>query len=227
MVHHESRAHSHHGNAPFVLAELRDDLDGFIAGLAATAVTADVTNLYAPDLPGAALRSANLRHYLHTMRALEPTAVLVGEAPGYRGCRLTGVPFTSERLLLGDAVGSGGYCIAGSPPAAESTATIVWQTLVGLPRLPLLWNACPFHPHRPGNPRTNRSPRLAELMAGEPHFRALLALFPVRRVFAVGRKAALALTRWEIDFTAVRHPSHGGKADFQAAIHDALNPLTP
>lgn len=224
MLHLDQRAHSQPGNAPFVLAEPHADLNAFIAGLAATAVTGDATNLYTPDLPGAALRSANLRHYLRTMRALEPTAVLVGEAPGYRGCRLTGVPFTSERLLLSGVAGSGGYRIAASPPTAEPTATIVWQTLVRLPRLPLLWNACPFHPHRPDDPRSNRAPRLAELMAGEPHFRALLALFPVQQVFAVGRKAALALARWEIDFTAVRHPSHGGKADFQAAIYRASIP---
>lgn len=217
------RAHSHNGNAPFAFAEPDGEVDAFIEGLATAHVASDAANPYASDVPGAALRRANLRRYLLTMRALEPTAVLVGEAPGYRGCRLTGVPFTSERLLL-DGVAGGGYAIAGNPATAEATATIVWQTLRALPRLPLLWNAYPFHPHRPGNPRSNRAPRPAELLAGERYFRTLLALFAECRVLAVGRKATLALTRWGIDFTAVRHPSHGGKTAFQTGVRDALAP---
>ena len=194
------------------------DTAGFVEMLAATAVADDTTNPYAPDVAGADLRCANLRHYLAAMRDLGPTAVLVGEAPGYRGCRLTGVPFTSERLLLERVVGAGGYEIAGAPPTAEATATIVWQTLAALPTLPLLWNAYPFHPHQPGDSLSNRAPRLSELLAGEPYFRALSSLFDLHKVLAVGRKAEMALARWGVAHTAVRHPSHGGKRAFQAGV---------
>ena len=44
--------------------------------------------------------------------------------------------------------------------------------------------------------------------------RELLALFVVARVVAVGNKARVALGRWGILAAPVRHPSHGGKAQF-------------
>jgi hypothetical protein len=34
----------------------------------------------------------------------EPTLLLVGEAPGYRGCRMSGITFVSERQLVEEAI---------------------------------------------------------------------------------------------------------------------------
>ena len=98
--------------------------------------------------------------------------------------------------------------------AREATATILWATLLALDCLPLLWNACPFHPHPPGRPAANRAPTAGELAAGEWAVRELVGLLAVERVVAVGNKARTALGRWGIPAAAVRHPSHGGKAQF-------------
>src|ERR687895_781699 len=78
--------------------------------------------------------------------------LLVAEAPGYRGTRVSGVPLTSERQLTG----------AGP---AEATATIVHRVLaeLGLADAVLLWNVVPTHPFRRGEPRSNRSPRRGEI----------------------------------------------------------------
>src|SRR5262245_61904821 len=91
------------------------------------------------------LRRERLLEYLEA-RADAPL-LLVGEAAGYRGARVSGIPFTSERQLSGTG-------------PAEGTATIVHRVLdeLGLEKSVLLWNVVPTHPHRPGEPRSNRRP---------------------------------------------------------------------
>src|SRR6058998_1117237 len=73
------------------------------------------------------LRCERLREYLVAREAA--TVILVGEAAGYRGARISGVPFTSERQLTGTG-------------PAEASATIVHRVLaeLGLEENVLLWN---------------------------------------------------------------------------------------
>jgi hypothetical protein len=129
--------------------------------------------------------------------------LLVGEAAGWRGARVSGVPFTSERQLTGSG-------------PAEATATIVQQALaeLGLTEQVLLWNLVPTHPHRPAEPRSNRPPSRAEIDAAAA-FVAELARG--RRVLAVGR-----LAHARLGGPYLRHPSHGGAAAFRAGLAAAL-----
>lgn len=146
---------------------------------------------------GAEMRRERLRAYLKAR--WQAPVLLVGEAPGYRGARVSGVPFTSERQL------------SGSGPA-EATATIVHRVLdeLGLAEDVLLWNAVPAHPHLPGQPETNRRPTRAEVEAGRPFVETLAA---GRRVVPVGRVAGEALGRpW------IRHPARGGGARFRDGL---------
>ena len=102
------------------------------------------------DGRGAATRRQRLRAYLESRR--EAPLLLVGEAAGYRGARVSGIPFTSERQLTGRG-------------PAEATATIVRRVLaeLGLEEQTLCWNVVPTHPHLPGRPETNRRPTRAEV----------------------------------------------------------------
>jgi uracil-DNA glycosylase len=160
----------------------------------ASARIGQTTNFYREGR-GAALRRDRLAAYL-AARADAPL-LLVGEAPGYRGARISGIPFTSERQLTGSG-------------PAEATATIVQRVLgdLGLAQDVLLWNIVPTHP---GTVSSNRAPSRAEVVAGRVFADELAA---GRRVIAVGRIAHAALGG-----TYVRHPSHGGAVVFAAALH--------
>jgi uracil-DNA glycosylase len=146
------------------------------------------------------LRS-RLRSYLDA-RASAPI-LLVGEAAGYRGARVSGLPFTSERQITG----------AGP---AEATATIVQRVLdeLGAELDVLLWNLVPTHPHAPGNPRSNRRPTGVEVEAARPFLHRLAR---GRRVVPIGRLAQV-----EVGGPYVRHPSHGGAGGFRAALIQLL-----
>jgi uracil-DNA glycosylase len=175
---------------PFVARE-------FVARLAAATIGSTI-NFY-EEGAGAALRRRRLTEYLESRRAAP--FLLVGEAPGYRGARISGIPFTSERQLSGTG-------------PAEATATIVHGILaeLGIEEDVLLWNVVPTHP---GTERSNRPPTRTEVEAGLP-FAAELARG--RRVLPVGRLAGRALGR-----AGVRHPSHGGAESFRGGLVEWLD----
>jgi uracil-DNA glycosylase len=159
----------------------------------AEAQIGDTFNQYA----GSALRRERLVAYLN--RQADASFLLVGEAAGYRGARVSGLPFTSEWQLSGTGPG-------------EATATIVHRTLAELQLEAdvLLWNVVPTHPHRPGEARSNRRPTKTEVREA---MRFLDRLAAGRRTIAVGRLAHSILGG-----RYVRHPSHGGAARFRAGL---------
>jgi uracil-DNA glycosylase family 4 len=144
------------------------------------------------------LRRERLRAYLDAKR--DASIVLVGEAAGYRGARVSGIAFTSERQLTG----------AGP---SEASATIVHRTLaeLGLADDVVLWNVVPTHP---GTATSNRTPTRAEIEAGRPF---LDEVTRGRRVIAVGRIAASVL-----DAPYVRHPARGGAVAFADGLRRML-----
>jgi hypothetical protein len=155
----------------------------------------------------------------------DPAFILVGEAPGYQGCRYSGIAFTSERLLLEGAIPR----IPALPdrlstrrlPFSEPSATIVWKTLcrLGIAERTILWNALQLHPHRLGEPWSNRTPAPGELALGAPALHLLIAAFPSAGIVAVGRKAEYLLTAMGITPAAtVRHPANGGATLFAAGM---------
>ena len=196
-------------------------LTALLDALRARPSTETVTNPYRGN--AGRLRLGNLRRYLESVAAHGPPLALVGEAPGYRGCAVTGVPLTSRQLFTTDLGRWGLFAGAGfvaeealGAPWAEASATVVWRSVAALlPAPPLLANAFPFHPHPPGNRAANRPLRAGELAEGRAYLAETLALFPRITILAMGRQAARALHSLGAQpLACLRHPAHGGATAF-------------
>jgi len=114
---------------------------------------------------------------------------------------------------------------------SEQTATIVWKVMADsmnihtnsskndkTPKLPLFWNAFPFHPYNRGNTRSNRKPNSEELKAGEIFLRKILEFSKFSKIIALGNAASESLASMRIPHTKIRHPSHGGKREFEEGL---------
>jgi uracil-DNA glycosylase len=180
-----------------------------------------------------AIRRNQLRAYLQK-RLRKAQLALIGEAVGYRGGHFSGMPMTSERLLLGRSktvrLKSNDFFSDINPRRtskpekcpdgfSEPTATIVWSTLLqhGLkPDQFVLWNAFPWHSFdsRRGI-LSNRMPNKSERAVGLPVLKTFLELFPCEQVVALGKIAAAQLEELNVNAHCVRHPASGGARLFR------------
>ena len=182
------------------------------------------------------IRRNHLRAYLRK-RLGKAKVVVIGEALGYRGGHFSGIPMTSERILLGkkENVGIKPEHVFSSLKAkrtskpeqcpdgfSEPTATIVWSLLLRLGLNPeefVLWNAFPWHSF---NPRrgllSNRTPRKSERPAGLSMLKTFLDLFPCEEIIALGNVAASQLKELNVESHRVRHPASGGARLFRQGI---------
>ncbi len=190
-----------------------------------------------------AIRRRQLRAYLQK-RVGKASFAVIGEALGYRGGHFSGVPMTSERLLLGpsnrfhikprDFFSNAKPRRTSKPEKcpdgfSEPTATIVWGALLRLGVRPnefVLWNAFPWHSFdsRRGM-LSNRMPNKSEQAAGLPVLKAFLELFPCDQVVALGKIAAAQLEELNVDAHCVRHPASGGAKLFRQQIAKIVNKL--
>ena len=202
-------------------------IESFIDQLAAADSGANSFNPFRGSVPNNALRRVNLEMYLKKMATHKPKVLLLGEAPGYRGMRITGIPFTDRSILFGNGSScfglfgpDEGYAAPDDLPSIlhEPTAAVMWRTLAELGFLPLLWSAYPFHPHRPENPLSNRTPTAADGATGQVYWQALIELFSIRSIIAVGNIAQRSILLSGRSAPKVRHPAHGGNVKFKDGL---------
>jgi hypothetical protein len=182
-----------------------------------------------------AIRRKQLRAYLRK-RVGKVKLVVIGEALGYRGGHFSGIPMTSERILLGKKDdGIEPQQVFSSIEArrtskreqcpdgfSEPTATIVWSSLLRLGLKSeefVLWNAFPWHSFDPRRGLlSNRTPNKSERSAGLSVLKAFLDLFPRDEIVALGNVAASQLKELNIETRRVRHPASGGAKLFRQQI---------
>jgi uracil-DNA glycosylase len=199
---------------------------------------ADVENDIGRNAP--VIRRKHLRAYL-CQRLGKARLAVIGEALGYRGGHFSGIPMTSERILLGKKKNheiEGSQIFSSITPHrtskpkrcrdgfSEPTATIVWSTLLKLGLRPeqfVLWNAFPWHSFDPRRGRlSNRTPTKKERSAGSPVLQAFLDLFPCDEVVALGNVAASQLKELDVEMHRVRHPASGGAKLFRQQIAEIV-----
>lgn len=206
-------------------------IDGFIEAIAEP----QHPNMHNPwrDLCGTdlrddafTLRQERLRRHLDVPN---PRLLIIGEAPGYQGCRYSGVAFTSERLLVERKIprmeGLEGQRITDRKlPWSEPSATIVWGALAehGLAENTVMFNAVPWHPVGAKGMHSNRTPSPAEKAEGVRYLSMLLEIYPRITVAALGNTASGTLTELGIEHTKLRHPANGGASLFRNGLAGLL-----
>jgi len=202
---------------------------------------ADEQNDVGPNAP--AIRRNQLRAYLQK-RFRKAHIAVIGEAVGYRGGHFSGIPMTSERLLLGRSktvrLKSNDFFSDINPRRtskpekcpdgfSEPTATIVWGALLRLGLRPdefVLWNAFPWHSFDPRHGMlSNRMPNKSEQAAGLQVLKAFLELFQCEQVVALGKIAAAQLEKLNVDARGIRHPASGGAKLFRQQIAELVQRL--
>ena len=186
------------------------------------------------------IRRKQLFHYLKE-RLPHVKYILVAEAIGYQGGHFSGIPMTSERILLGMQKMKGilpEHVFRGIPPQrtsryalrmdgfSEPTATIVWSQLVQSGKNPyefILWNAFPWHPFNPGKGKlSNRTPGKDEFTYGIHILRLLIDMCSVKNIIALGNKSAEQLLLMGIDALKTRHPARGGAKEFRKQFSEYI-----
>lgn len=206
-----------------------DNLQLFLKALSKRRNSLTVFNPYRDEV---LLR--NLETYIEAVLAQQgPKILLVGEAYGFRGGRLTGIPFSSGKLY--DEVEhpfliSLKQNIVRSPDdlVSENTASIVWQYLQKHDFVPMFWNSFPFHPHPSRIQRKNRAPNVAEIKEGLIFLNMLCDVYQPDIIAGLGRKGTDSIQRAfpDRDIRYIRHPSYGGKRDFVQGmdnLYEAVN----
>lgn len=198
----------------------------------------DASHDITPDAPQ--IRREHLRRYL-AQRLDIAHILLVAEALGYQGGHFSGIPMTSERILLGGMTHKGiqpKHVMKAHRPRrtsrpllrpngfTEPTATIVWGHILNRgidPFRVVLWNAFPWHPYHPNRGLlSNRTPTFTELEAGHQSLRTLIELGRFTRILAVGKRAQSQLQALNLDAVPVRHPANGGARAFQTQFDAAI-----
>jgi uracil-DNA glycosylase len=168
------------------------------------------------DLPEAnQIRRDNLRNYICSFTQ-NPTTLVVGEAPGWRGCRFSGVPFTSEyQLVSGILPFDGNQSSISEAPYKESTATMFWECMKRFHTRFFAWNCIPFHPFENENHLSNRTPTSEEILVYSELLSEIISAMNPLNIVAIGRSTEKSLENLGVCCSYVRHPSHGGANEFK------------
>ncbi len=184
-------------------------------------------------------RLNNLKSYLYERQNAK--YLLVAEALGYQGGHFSGIPMTSERIILGhkDSIGITAKHVCNQTLErtskseikvdgfSEPTATIVWKKLIEHDldtRNFIFWNSFPWHPYNASKGfLSNRTPTNSEIEEGKIVFNELFKTIKFKKIIVLGNEAYYLLDSMGINGARkVRHPENGGCKEFREQIMEAI-----
>lgn len=169
------------------------------------------------------IREKNLRKYLKAI--YQTNTLIVGEAPGYLGCRRTGLPFTDNRHLevVQQIYGLERLEIATTKGKdKEQSALFMWRVNRELKHPPFVYNIVPLHPYKKGKPLSNRTPRKSDYENTKAAITYLLENGGFKQVLAIGRVSEKHLKELGYDAKYIRHPAQGGSNEFTELMNKYL-----
>lgn len=170
----------------------------------------------------ARIKSKNLLLYLKKMQELDPKILLVGEAPGYKGCKRSGIPFTADYQILNEDFFKEGFDVLDrEAPVRENSANVIWEVIGKTKQLPLMWNIYPFHPSTIDG--KNGKPNRTDIELGKQILDSLLTMFDIKAIYCIGRKSTSALGNNRLFKDYIRHPAHGGSRECARKLEEVLN----
>ena len=200
-------------------------IEEFIEELKLEGTIKNTVNQYSTEFIYSSITCNNLLLYLKNIAITKPKIMFVGEAPGYKGCKLTGIPFTSEKLLRSKLNNTiigidKGYKVKDEQKTqSEISATVMWNAFENYGFYPLLWNAFPFHPYKEENINSNRKPTKEELQIGKKYLDLLIRLYEIKVIYAIGNVAQETFLKMGKNVEKIRHPSMGGKKEFLEGVN--------
>ena len=159
-------------------------------------------------------------------------AIWIARDLGHRGGRRTGLALTDDfrfsahlsRWGLNENMPAPTH----GPLVRARTATVVWEMLDQIEENIFLWNLFPLHPFPIGNTYRNRAHKAVERDAGIELLLSLISILRPRRIIAIGKDSAHALSNRRmgvegVEVLEVRHPSYGGEKLFRRQIATYYN----
>ncbi len=159
----------------------------------------------------------NLEKYLTTLyKQYFDGVMLVAEAPGYSGCAITGIPFTTVKILNDTPHKILNQNFYKGKVYSDISGQVIWEYFANKEKLPLLWNAFCFHPYQKYKKNTNRKPNIVEMEEGRWYIEELVKIFKPKVIAGIGRVGQQTLKNIypQKEIKYIRHPSHGGKKEF-------------
>jgi hypothetical protein len=145
----------------------------------------------------------NLYKYLRITISYAPTILILGEHAHYAREARTGIPFTSEHVIMkvNDRHGvleKDVYKLIGI--RKDSFSTLLWGQINKMNNPPLLWNLFPFYPRQEKDPSLGRSLTIKELEWGNELLLQVLKAYPtINKVFVIGNKLNFEHINFPVD----------------------------